>query len=279
MMATTTLPRRPPGAYSQVLLAIALVGLAGIGWAVTDVRMRGMDAGPGTDLGTLGFYTTAWVMMMAAMMFPSIVPMTLTYARVDAGRRSRGRDAGSTTAFVAGYLVSWLAFGLVAYALFDAIKALSIGDLRWSRGGGYVAGAVIVVAALYQLTPAKDACLKRCRGPLQFLTEEWRGGRVGALKMGLLHGAWCVGCCWALMAALFAVGVMSIGWMIFISVIIAAEKLLPARRTTSVAAAVVLLALGLGVALWPAQVPGLTIPGSNSANHAMQSMAAGRSMK
>ncbi len=241
--------------------------------------MRGMDAGPGTDLGTLGFYTTAWVVMMAAMMFPSILPMTLTYARVESGRRSRGRQAGSTTAFVAGYLLSWTAFGLVAYTLFDAVKALSIDDLRWSRGGGYVAGGVIVAAALYQLTPAKDACLKRCRGPLQFLTEEWRDGWLGALKMGLLHGAWCVGCCWALMAALFAVGVMSVGWMIFVSLIIAAEKLLPARRATSAAGAAVLLALGLGVALWPAQVPGLTVPGSASASHAMQSMRTGPSMK
>jgi len=278
-MATTSLPRRPPRSRSQVLLAIALLVLAGVGWVVIDVRMRGMDAGPGTDLGTLGFYITAWIVMMAAMMFPSIVPMTLTYARVEAGRRSRGRDAGSTTAFVAGYLLSWTAFGLIAYALFDAVKALSIDDLRWNRDGGYVAGAVIVAAALYQLTPAKDACLTRCRGPLHFLTEEWRDGRVGALKMGLLHGAWCVGCCWALMAALFAVGVMSVGWMIFISVIIAAEKLLPARRTTSAAAAIVLLVLGVGVALWPAYVPGLTVPGSASARHAMQSMGMSPSMK
>jgi predicted metal-binding membrane protein len=262
-----------------VLLAITLLVLAGVGWVVIDIRMRGMDAGPGTDLGTLGFYTSAWVVMMAAMMFPSIVPMTLTYARVEAGRRSRSREAGSTTAFVAGYLLSWTAFGLIAYALLDAVKALSIDDLRWNRDGGYVAGAVIVAAALYQLTPAKDACLTRCRGPLHFLTEEWRDGRVGALKMGLLHGTWCVGCCWALMAALFAVGVMSVGWMIFISVIIAAEKLLPPRRTTSAAAAIVLVALGLGVALWPAHVPGLTVPGSGSAMHAMRSMGTSPSMK
>ncbi len=278
-MATTSSPRRTSRIPSHALLAIALLVLAGVGWAVTDARMRGMDAGPGTDLGTLGFYTTAWVVMMAAMMFPSILPMTLTYARVESGRRSRGRQAGSTTAFVAGYLLSWTAFGLGAYTLFDGIKALSIDDLRWSRGGGYVAGGVIVAAALYQLTPAKDACLKRCRGPLQFLTEEWRDGWLGALKMGLLHGAWCVGCCWALMAALFAVGVMSVGWMIFVSLVIAAEKLLPARRATSAAAAAVLLALGLGVALWPAQVPGLTVPGSASASHAMQSMRMGPSMK
>jgi len=231
-----------------------------------------MDAGPGTDLGTLGFYTTAWIVMMAAMMFPSIIPMALVYRRIEQGLRSRGR-AGSTTAFVAGYLVSWTIFGLAAYALFDAVKALKLDSLRWSKDGGYVAGAVIIAAALYQLTPAKDACLTRCRGPLMFLTDEWRDGAGGALKMGILHGAWCVGCCWALMAALFAVGVMSVGWMIFISVIIAAEKLLPRRRTASATAALVLLALGVGVALWPAHVPGLTLPTSSAARHAMQSMA------
>src|SRR5579871_4367914 len=157
-MTTAALHRHRSLLPGQVLLTAALLVLAGVGWAVTDVRMHGMDAGPGTDLGTLGFYTTAWVVMMAVMMFPSIVPMTLTYARVQSGRRSRGRRGGSTTAFVAGYLLSWTAFGLIAYALFDAVKALSIDDLRWSKDGGYLAGAVIVAAALYQLTPAKGAC-------------------------------------------------------------------------------------------------------------------------
>ncbi len=230
-----------------------------------------MDAGPGTDLGTLGFYTTSWVVMMAAMMFPSILPMVLGYARVERGMKARGR-AGSPAAFVSGYLVIWTVFGLLAYALFDGVKAMSIGALGWDRDGKYVAAAVIVLAAIYQLTPAKDACLRRCRDPFTFLAEEWRNGRAGALVMGALHGAWCLGCCWALMAALFALGVMSVSWMVFVAAIVAVEKLVPWRRIATYGVAVTLLALGLGVGLWPAHVPGLTLPDSAAARSAMRSM-------
>jgi predicted metal-binding membrane protein len=271
MSALPSPSRRAALPRGQVALVAALLALAAAGWAVTDVRMRHMDAGPGTDLGTLGFYVTAWVVMMAAMMFPSILPMTLIYRRVESSRRARGR-AGSTTLFVAGYLVSWTVFGLIAYALFDAVKSLSIDDLRWNRRGGYVAGCLIVAAAVYQLTPAKNACLSRCRSPFAFVTAEWRDGRLGALQMGLLHGGWCVGCCWGLMVALFAVGVMSVGWMIFVSLLIAVEKLVPWPVAANRTVAAVLLALGLGVAFAPAQVPGLTVPGSPAAQRAMQSM-------
>jgi predicted metal-binding membrane protein len=276
-MTGMTLPRRrahPPFQRAHLALAGALLALAAIGWAITDARMNGMDAGPGTDLGTLGFYVTAWVVMMAAMMFPSIVPMVLTYSRIERGLRTRGRS-GSTAMFVAGYLVTWTAFGLLAYALFDAVRSLSIDALRWTRGGRYLAGGVIVAAAAYQLTPAKDACLRRCRGPFAFLTGDWRDGRAGALTMGALHGAWCVGCCWGLMVALFAVGVMSVGWMVFVAAIVALEKLLPWQRATSAVVALMLLALGVGVALVPQRVPGLTLPGSPQAISAMHGMRHG----
>ncbi|MBV8940789.1 MAG: DUF2182 domain-containing protein [Solirubrobacterales bacterium] len=261
----------PRLARSQIALVAALLGCAALGWAVTDARMRGMDAGPGTDLGALGFYTISWVVMMAAMMFPSVVPMVLGYARVERGMRTRGR-AGSSAAFVCGYLVVWTVFGLLAYGLFDGVKAMSIDALRWDHDGKYLAGAVIVLAAAYQLTPAKDACLRRCRDPFTFLAEEWRDGRAGALKMGTLHGAWCAGCCWALMAALFALGVMSLGWMAFVAAIVAFEKLVPWRRIATHAVAATLLGLGLGVGLVPGRIPGLTLPSSAAARHAMQSM-------
>jgi predicted metal-binding membrane protein len=261
----------PPLARTQIALIVALLGFAALGWAVTDARMRGMDAGPGTDLGALGFYTTSWVVMMAAMMFPSSVPMVLGYSRVERGMRTRGR-AGSPAAFVCGYLVIWTLFGVLAYGLFDAVKAMSIDALRWDRDGKYVAGGVIVLAAAYQLTPAKDVCLRRCRDPFTFLADEWRDGRTGALKMGALHGAWCAGCCWALMAALFALGVMSLGWMVFVAAIIAVEKLVPWRQIATQAVAVTLLTLGVGVALVPGRVPGLTLPNSAAARRSMQSM-------
>jgi predicted metal-binding membrane protein len=131
---------------------------------------------------------------------------------------------------------------------------------------------VLAGAALYEFTPLKDACLTRCRGPLGFFMESWRDGRLGALRMGLGHGAWCVGCCWALMAALFALGVMSLSWMALVAALIAIEKLVPWKAAANRGIAVGLLALGLVVAVAPASVPGLTLPGSPQAEEAMQGM-------
>jgi predicted metal-binding membrane protein len=260
------------------LIAMLLVGSV-IGWTVTGERMAGMDAGPGTDPGSLGFYVSAWVVMMAAMMFPSIAPMVLTYRRIHRRRRELGKARpGATVLFVAGYLVSWTTFGLAAYALLETIRSLSIDALSWSEGGRYLAGGVVVAAAAYQLTPAKDACLTKCRGPLDFVLGYWRNGYGGALRMGVEHGAWCVGCCWALMAALFALGVMSVGWMVFVAALIATEKMLPWKAIANRGIAVLLVTLGLAVALVPGQVPGLTLPDSSEAREAMMQMEGG-SMK
>jgi predicted metal-binding membrane protein len=236
--------------------------------------MAGMDAGPGTDLGTLGFYTGVWVVMMAAMMFPSVWPMVLGY-RFIAGRRAERTGAAkpvSTGLFALGYMAVWTAFGLAAYGLFDGVRSLSHGTFAWHRGGRYLAGGVLVAAAAYQLTPLKNACLTRCRSPFAFFTESWRDGPGGALRMGAAHGAWCVGCCWGLMAALFALGIMSLGWMVFIAALIAAEKLLPWRRLASWSVVILLALLGVGVMASPADVPGLTLPGSPAAQRAMQRM-------
>jgi predicted metal-binding membrane protein len=272
-MESAALRRAPP---LPELIRFGLIGLlvalAFVGWAVTDERMRGMDAGPGTDPGALGFYVTAWVVMMAAMMFPSIWPMVLMYARIQEGKREKGREApaGATAVFVGGYLVTWMLAGLVGYSILEAGRALDIEALSWDRAGPYVAGAVIVAAAIYQLTPLKDACLTKCRNPFMFLLEAWRPGRLGALRMGVEHGGWCVGCCWALMAALFALGVMSVGWMVFVAALIATEKLLPWKAIANRGIAVLLLVLGLAVAFVPGDVPGLTLPDSQHSMGAME---------
>ena len=248
------------------LIRLALIGslllLAAVGWLVTDDRMAGMDMGPGTDPGTLGFWVTAWVVMMGAMMFPSIVPMVLMYARIQEGKRTRGQDAplGATALFIGGYLAAWTGFGLMGYAVLSLGHDLSPGFLAWDEAGPYVAGAVILGAAIYQLTPLKDICLSKCRGPFEFLLTAWRPGRAGALRMGLEHGGYCVGCCWALMAALLALGVMSVGWMVFIAALIAIEKLLPWKPLANRSIAVLLAVLGLAVAIVPQDVPGLTVP-------------------
>ena len=274
-MESATL-RRPPALPAAIQLGLIglLFVLAAVAWAATDDRMSGMDAGPGTDPGTLGFFIGVWVLMMAAMMFPSIAPMVLMHVRLQEGRRDRGQPVavGATTLFVAGYLIIWAAAGLLGYALFQLGEAIS-GDLfSWDSGGPYLAGGVIVAASIYQLTPLKDACLRKCRSPFMFLMTRWQPGRLGGLRMGVEHGGWCVGCCWMLMAALFALGVMSVGWMAFIAALIATEKLLPWKALANRGIAVVLLVLGLAVAFTPGDVPGLTLPNSAEARQAMQSM-------
>ena len=256
----TATERRLEGA--QLALLGTLLVLAVIAWAVTNDRMGGMAAAPDMDLGSLGFYVTVWVVMMAAMMFPSVAPTVIVYDRLRAGHRERGKGAGAeaTALFVVGYLSVWSAAGLAAYWLIQAVAAADPAFLAWDEAGQYIAGGVIVTAALYQVTPMKRACLVKCRSPLMFLAERWRYGRLGALELGARHGAWCLGCCWALMAALFAVGVMSVGWMALIAAFIAAEKLLPWPVVARHAVAVTLLVLGLGVALAPHSVPGFSEP-------------------
>ena len=259
----------------QLVLVATLVVLAVVGWLVTDKRMAGMDAGPGTDPGALGFYVGVWVVMMAAMMFPSIWPMVVAYAAIQRGRRERGKSRSGPVAvglFVGGYLAAWTAFGLATYGVPQLGRSLSIDALAWDSAGPYVAGGVILAAAVYQLTPAKDVCLRKCRGPLDFVLGYWKPGYRGALRMGVEHGAWCVGCCWALMAALFALGVMSLGWMAFVAAMIAAEKLLPWKDVANRGVAVLLAVLAIGVAIAPERVPGLTLPDSPQARDAMMQM-------
>ena len=236
--------------------------------------MLGMDAGPGTDPGSLGFYVVSWVVMMSAMMFPSIVPMVLAFGVLQRRRRDRGAvdRAVSSWLFVGGYLLTWTAFGLLAYGLYVGVRSLSIPALSWHRGGPYLAGGVLLAAAIYQLTSVKDACLRRCRPPLDFVLAHWREGPSGALRMGVVHGSWCVGCCWGLMAALFALGVMSVTWMVAVAGLIAVEKLLPRRELANRLVAITLVVLALGVSLAPRHVPGLTLPDSSQAKAAMHTM-------
>jgi predicted metal-binding membrane protein len=247
-------------AFAAVRTQLGLVGLlfviAGLAWLSTADQMQEMDAGPWTELGALSWFVAVWVLMMAAMMFPSLAPTVALYARM-----TKGRSAAAPFAFTAGYLVTWAALGAFAYG-FASVGGVFAGDvLAWDRAGRWVAGATLVVAAAYELTPLKDVCLGKCRSPLGFLLGAWRDGPVGGLQMGLRHGGWCVGCCWALMASLFALGVMSLTWMAVVAGLIAFEKLIPSRRLATVGTAAVLLGIGALLLLSPAALPGLTIPG------------------
>jgi predicted metal-binding membrane protein len=272
--------RQPPAVHSatafgrldrRTALAGALLALAAAAWIATDLRMAGMDDGPGTNPGALGFFIGTWVVMMAAMMLPTTTPMVLTYRALQQERLGHGRSAssGETGLFVAGYLVVWTAAGLLGYALLEAGRSLDGGLFAWDRAGRFIAAGVLVAAALYQLTRSKSACLSRCRSRRAFLLESWRDGRGGALRLGMEHGAWCLGCCWALMAALFALGAMSVGWMALISVLIAAERLLPWRALVTTGVASLLVVGAIGVAAAPARVPMLTIPHSGAGMQAM----------
>jgi predicted metal-binding membrane protein len=238
---------------------VALVAASLVAWALVVARMEGMDDGPGTDLGSAQWYVGIWVTMMAAMMLPSAAPMVLLYSRL-AGQESRRPGLG-TTLFVTGYLVTWTAFGIVAYAAFELVRGLDLGFLDWDSGGPLVAGVAIAIAGLYELTPLKQTCLGHCRTPLGWVANHWRDGPVGAIRMGVEHGAWCVGCCWALMLVLFVVGVMSITWMLVVAAVIFAEKVLPVGERVAPTIAVALIAAGIWVAVAPESVPGLTSPG------------------
>ena len=267
--ARLSAPSAPsPVARAQLGLLGALLVLAIVAWLVTDDRMGGMDSTPGMDLGSLGFFVTVWVAMMSAMMFPSVAPTVLMYDRLRDGHRARGKGApaDATALFVAGYLLVWTAAGLAAFGLFELVRSIDPAFLAWDEAGRYVTGGVIVAAAGYQFTPLKQACLVKCRSPMMFLAERWRHGRLGALELGVRHGAWCLGCCWALMAALFAVGVMSLGWMALIAAFIAGEKLLPWPTAARYTVAVLLLALGIGVAFFPSDVPGFSEPSGEMHN-------------
>jgi predicted metal-binding membrane protein len=242
-------------------LVVALFALAAVGWWWTVRQMRGMDQGPWTGLGTLGWFLGIWVVMMAAMMFPSVAPTVALYSRM-----TRRRSPLSPLLFAGGYLVTWAGGGLVAFTLAALVARISGDALAWDRAGRWVAGATLVVAAGYELSPLKDVCLGKCRSPLGFLLGAWRDGRWGALQMGAKHGAWCVGCCWALMASLFALGVMSVAWMAFVAGLIAVEKTLPWRRVATYGTAVLLLTLGVLLLVAPGVIPALTVPDSGPMN-------------
>jgi predicted metal-binding membrane protein len=246
------------------LVALLLV-LAALAWWTTAVRMAGMDAGPGTDLGALGWFVGVWTVMMAAMMLPSLAPTVALYARLT---RRRGIDRALL--FTSGYLLVWGAAGVLAYGVFELAKHAFGGQLAWHAAGRPVAAALLAAAALYELTPLKDACLGKCRSPLGYLLGRWRDGRLGALAMGSGHAGWCLGCCWMLMVALFALGIMSLAWMAFVAALIALEKTLPWRRVATWGTAAILAVLAVGVLAAPQSVPALTIPsGAPSAMHAM----------
>ena len=253
-----------PTARRRIATATVLGALAGVAWLASAHQMNGMVMNGRFSVGSFGFFLGLWVVMMAAMMFPSVWPTLSLYGMVMRNRATvRARAGVASAAFVGGYLAAWTGYGLLAFAVLAIASRSGLGGLSDSDLVRYVVAPVALAAALYQLAPLKQACLRHCRGPFSFLLAQWRDGLRGAARMGALHGGYCVGCCWMLMLVLLAVGMMSITWMAAVSIAIAVEKLTPTRSTwlPSSLLGVGLAALGLVALIRPTLLPGVHVMG------------------
>jgi predicted metal-binding membrane protein len=241
----------------NVVLASLLV-LAGVCWLVV-FRQAGVTQGMGLTMGlTLPIFLLAWVAMMIAMMFPTAAPMIVMFATVAAGKQQRAQPFVPTWVFVSAYLTVWVGFGVVAYAAAAVLSALAM-QSTWLMGNApRLAGAVLLVGGVYQLSPLKSLCLTKCRSPLSFLLTSWRDGYGGAYVMGLKHGAYCLGCCWLLFAILFPLGVMNIAAMVGLTLLIFAEKSLASGSAIANVAGVALVAYGTFVLATAHGLPGMT---------------------
>jgi predicted metal-binding membrane protein len=242
----------------NVILGLLLV-LAAAAWALLVLQGKGADMDMAMDTPTMGLraplFLAIWVTMMVAMMFPTAAPMILTFHKVQAGKRRRGEAFVSTWIFVAAYLLVWALSGLAAYIGALGAEALATRAALSPATAARVGGAVLVAAGLYQFTPWKDLCLAKCRTPMTFLMTSWRDGAAGAFRMGVLHGAYCLGCCWLLFVILFPLGIMNIAAMAVITLVIFGEKTLPWGRAVARGAAALLIAYGVAVVAVPRFLP------------------------
>lgn len=229
----------------RLLIGLALGLSAGAAWIYTAYEARRMDvsgvcaclgmkmggpelqAWPATTLLPLFFM---WTVMMVAMMLPSAAPMILTFAAVARKRRAAARACAGAAVFAAGYVVVWSVFSLAAAVAQWFLHRAALLSPGMASNSAVFGGALVLAAGLFQFTPWKRACLVRCQGPLEFIMSGWREGRAGAFAMGLRHGAYCAGCCWALMALLFVLGVMNVLWIAALTLLVAAEKMMPRLR-------------------------------------------------
>ena len=213
MQQVARLPRPAAAAIVAALLACAAVA-----WLIT-IRQAGSMGTGGVRMMSAGLFLITWLVMMVAMMFPSVAPMTLAFASVT---RSRGEGYLPTAAFVLGYILVWAVSGLVPLAVLQALDHIWMTPPSWLTRVG---GVVIILAGIYQFTPLKDTCLGACRSPLGFiLTHDFGGGPPAAVRAGTSHGLYCLGCCWALMAVLAVLGLMNIAWMALFAAIFFIEK-------------------------------------------------------
>lgn len=252
---------RPVLARDRVVVLAALALITAASWAYLVYDARRMAAGEGscctlatTDArtwrgGDVAMLLVMWVVMMVAMMAPTAGPMVLTFAAVNRRRRADRRPYVPTAVFLLGYLIAWALFSVGATAAQWLLHAAALLSDQMAAASPLFGGAVLVAAGIFQLTPLKHACLAHCRSPLAFIMTEWRDGWAGAMRMGLRHGAFCLGCCWVLMLLLFVVGVMNLLWVASLTGLVLAEKLVPAGARVGRVAGVALIAWGT-YALW-----------------------------
>jgi len=255
--------RTDPLVFQRNIILGLLLGLAAAAWVLLAWQGAGADMDMDMDMAmaspTMGMqaplFLAIWVVMMVAMMFPTAAPMILTFHKVQAGKRARGEAFVATWVFVLAYMLVWTLSGVAAYAGALAAEAVAARIALSSATAARIGGAVLIVAGLYQFTPLKDLCLSKCRTPISFIMTSWRDGVAGALRMGLLHGAYCLGCCWLLFVILFPLGIMNIAAMAVITLVVFAEKTLPWGRPVARATAVALVAYGAVVLAMPQVLP------------------------
>ena len=239
--ASESLDLATPPLRDRVVLWGGIIAISALAW----IYLIRMPMGAESRLLDAILTFLMWAVMMVAMMLPSAAPMLSTYARIASSREAS--RAYHVWMFAAGYLAVWTAFSLAATVLQYALQSAAIisNGLRTTPVAG---GIILAAAGIYQLTPLKNVCLKRCRTPIGFFMTNWRDGAAGAFAMGLEHGAFCTGCCWMLMALLFVAGVMNLAWVAAISVLVLAEKAAPFGRAIALASGVAMIAAGLVLA-------------------------------
>lgn len=226
-----------------VVLVCWLYLLLGVEMPMPEMAGMAMPmAAPDWTVGHFVLMFVMWSAMMAVMMLPSALPMLLFYETI--ARKHASPAIGLTILFALGYLLVWLCFSLGAVLLQYALDQARLLSPLMRTTSTVLAGAILVAAGLYQWTPLKQACLRRCRSPLDFVMTQWRSGNRGALSMGLRHGTFCLGCCWMLMLLLFVGGVMNFAWIAGIALFVLVEKLVPAGHWIGKAAGVILIGWG-----------------------------------
>jgi predicted metal-binding membrane protein len=252
-------PERSPLSFQRKVIWVLLLTLSAVAWAALIWHSMGTTMDMAMDSPTMGLraplFLSLWVMMMVAMMFPTAAPMIVTFHQVQTGKRKRGEAFVSTWIFVTAYLLVWALSGVAAYAGALVAEMAAAHAALTPATAARVGGAVFVVAGLYQLTPLKDVCLSKCRTPIGFIMTSWRDGPAGALRMGFLHGAYCLGCCWLLFVILFPLGIMNIAAMAVITLVILAEKTLPWGAAVARVVAAALIIYGLALVAMPQLLP------------------------